>query len=191
MMKNKKILLILFIIISLGQMFVPIKMILDNEDVLKNGIRYQFKIADLSPRNDVYGDFIKLKYEHSSILVSKDDWLQSEPAYVQLVVRADSFAEISSIQKTLPDQLKDYIYVKIVDIERLDTADKLMIEYPSINYFIEGIGNREQKKRIITHFFNDTINAKAIVFAKEGRLVLKEILIDEVPLSERMRLLEK
>ena len=171
---------------SLAQLFVPIKMIFDNEDVLSNGVRYQLKIAKLNPDKAIYGDFIRLKFEYNSILTDKDDWQQSEAAYVQLVVREDAFAEISSIHRQIPDQTQDYVYVKIYDIEKLDAADKLIIEYPSINYYIEEIGSKERKKNIIIQFFNDTSDAKAIVFVKEGKLILKEILIDDIPLKEKI-----
>jgi hypothetical protein len=190
-MKNKKVILVLFIIVSLAQLFVPVKMVLDNEDVLNNGIRYQLKIAHLNPEKAIYGDFIRLEFDYNSILVDKDVWQQSEAAYIQLTVREDSFAEISSIQKQSPPQTQDYVYVKIYDIEKLDSADKLIIEYPSINYFIEEIGSKERKKRIITQFFNDTSDAKAVVFVKEGQLILKEILIDDIPLKEKILRLEE
>ena len=190
-MKNKKVLLILFIMMSLAQLFVPIKMIFDNEDVLSNGIRYELKIAKLNPEKAIYGDFIRLNFEYNFILTDKDVWQQSEAAYVQLAVREDSFAEISSIHRRIPDQTQDYVYVKIYDIQKLDSADKLIIEYPSINYFIEEIGSKERKKRIITQFFNDTSDAKAIVFVKEGELTLKEILIDNISLKEKILRLEE
>jgi len=190
-MKNKQVLLVVFIIMSLVQLFIPVKMVLDNEDVLADGVRYQLKIAKLNPETAIYGDFIRLKFDHNFIYADKDIWQAGEPAYVQLAVREDSFAEISSIQKAMLSETKDYVYVKIYDIEKSDTADKLLIEYPGINYFIKEMGRQEQKKKIVTQFFNDTVNAKAIVFVKEGNLLLKEILIDEVPLRERISELER
>lgn len=46
---NRKILLSVFILVAVMQLYVPGKMIFDNEDILETGIEYKFKTAPIDP----------------------------------------------------------------------------------------------------------------------------------------------
>ena len=61
-MIKMKILLSVFILVALVQLFVPAKMILDREDILDMGKEYKFKTEPIDPNDPFRG-----KIHHSSL----------------------------------------------------------------------------------------------------------------------------
>ncbi|MBD3630845.1 GDYXXLXY domain-containing protein [Cyclobacterium sp.] len=59
-MANKKIVLPVFVLIALLQLYLPAKMILDREDILHKGKEYKFKTQPIDPNDPFRGKFIAL-----------------------------------------------------------------------------------------------------------------------------------
>ena len=61
-MDTKKIIFPAFILLVLVQLFVPANMILEQEDILKNGTPYKFKTAPIDPYDPFRGKYVWLGY---------------------------------------------------------------------------------------------------------------------------------
>ena len=99
-MSDKKLVYI-FIIVAAIQLCVPIKMILNREDIINNGNIYKFKTEPIDPNDPFRGKFITLHYEDDKIDVKQEeDWIRDESIFVYLTSDKDGFAKNLSVSKT-------------------------------------------------------------------------------------------
>lgn len=68
-MKNKKILFILFITVVIAQLFIPVKIILNKEDILKTGTAFKFKTAPIDPTDPFRGEYIILNFDENEFKI--------------------------------------------------------------------------------------------------------------------------
>ena len=70
------ILLGVFVLVALMQLFVPANMIWSREKVLNEGKIYKFKTAPIDPNDPFRGKYISLNFEQNAIEVNNaDDWM--------------------------------------------------------------------------------------------------------------------
>ena len=67
-MINKKTQIVLFVLVALAQLYVPAKMIWDQEDVLKNGSEYKFKTDPVDPNDPFRGKYITLSFDNNTFV---------------------------------------------------------------------------------------------------------------------------
>ena len=181
-MDKKKIIFIVFIIVALVQIYVPAKMILDREDILKTGTEFRFKTAPVDPNDPFRGKFIRLNFEETEIDV-EDDWVHDETVYISLSTDDDGFAKIQSASKEKPIDSKDYVKAKVAGFYVAGNT-KLTIEYPFDRFYMEEskAGGAEVSYRKSQSDTNQV--TWALVSIKEGETVLTDVLIDGVSIRE-------
>ena len=183
-MINKKILLPVFILIALVQLFVPAKIILDREDILDKGKEYKFKTKPIDPNDPFRGKYITLRYEDDMIEIQNEsDWLRGEIIYVFLTTDDEGFAEIQSVSKENPANNQDFIKTKVSYVTD-DGSNKLIIDYPFDRYYMEE-SKAYDAELIYRESQRDTSQiAYALVSIKDGEAVLKDVLINGVSIRE-------
>lgn len=184
-MKNKKIIIILFVIVALVQLYVPAKMIFDSENVLKKGVAYKFEAAPVDPNDPFRGKFINLRFKENSIQVAdQSEWKDNEQVYVILGKNNEGYAKIAYITKEIPKNTSDYVKASI-DIVSDDKSNMVYVEYPFDRYYME-----ETKAYEAELTYNEAIRDTAIhdtyalVYVKNGEAVLQDILIDDISIKE-------
>lgn len=184
-MKNKKLIISLFIVVALVQLYIPAKMIFDSEKVLKTGIPYKFKVAPVDPNDPFRGKYIDLRYEENFIEVTnKNDWIKDEIVYVLLKKDTKGFAKIESISKEKPKNTADFVKATVDFVSR-NKSNKVYIEYPFNRYYME-----ESKAYDAELTFNEAVRdpviheTYALVYIKNGESVLHDVLIDKVSIKD-------
>lgn len=184
-MKNKKIIIILFVIVALVQLYVPAKMIFDSENVLKKGVAYKFEAAPVDPNDPFRGKFINLRFKENSIQVAdQSEWKDNEQVYVILGKNNEGYAKIAYITKEIPKNTSDYVKASI-DIVSDDKSNMVYVEYPFDRYYME-----ETKAYEAELTYNEAIRDTAIhdtyalVYVKNGEAVLQDVLIDDISIKE-------
>ncbi len=182
-MINKKTQIVLFLLVALAQLYVPAKMIWDQEDVLKNGSEYKFKTAPVDPNDPFRGKYITLNFDNNTFEVENNkDWQQGDEIYVSITNGSDGFAKIASISKKKPTDQQDF--VKATVGFAMGKGSRISIDYPFDTYYMEESKAYGAELTYQRSQLDSTQTTFALVHIKNGKAVLKDVLIDGVPIRE-------
>lgn len=183
-MNNKKIVLSVFILIALIQLYVPSRMIWSREAILKRGTEYRFRTAPIDPTDPFRGKYIILNFEDNTTQIeSGKNWASGEQIYVYLTTNNNGFAVIKSVSKEKPIDNQPFVNAKVSFITGNDSG-KLVIDYPFNRFYMEESKAYEAE---LLHTESQQDSSKityALVSIKNGNAVLKDVLIDGVSISE-------
>lgn len=186
-MISKKVLLPLFILVALAQLYVPAKMIWDKEDVLDSGKEYKFKTAPIDPSDPFRGKYIILSYDENIIEIPSDhNWTRGEIIYVSMIEDNEGFAKIKSISKEKIDLNQNFVKAKVGFITSFDTT-KLTIDYPFDRFYMEESKAYDAELTYRESQRDTTKITYALVNVKNGDAVLKDVLIDGIPIRELVK----
>ncbi len=176
-MNKKKILLLLFILVALAQLFVPAKMILDREDVLATGKEYKFNVEPVDPSDPFRGKYITLRFKDTRFNNQTDQkWTRGETAFVFFKLDANGFAIIDSVSREKPLNTTDYLKTKI----RYNNKVKFLFD----RFYMEE-SKAYKAEMLYKESRRDTSKVTyALVNIKNGKAVLKNVLINGVSIKE-------
>lgn len=186
-MKKTKIIPLIFIVVVLLQLYVPFKMIWDNNDVLKSGKEFKFITMPIDPNDPLRGKYITLSYSETRKKVArKMDFVTNEKIYVVIENDSKGFAKINSISKEKPST-SDFIFTKISYINYDEDSLEIFIDYPFNRFYME-----ESKAPNAEKLYNETIRDTSkttygLVAIKDGEAVLKDVCIDGVSIKELVK----
>jgi uncharacterized membrane-anchored protein len=183
-MNIKKWMLTAFVLVVIAQWYVPAKMIIDREGVLRSGKDYKFKVAPVDPTDPFRGKYITLNFSDTRYPVPVgEDWRPGEDIYVVLTTNPQGFASIWSVSKETPRKEVDFIKAKVGFVIR-DSTKTIQVRYPFDRFYLE-----ESKAPGAERVYNETIadtakQAYALVSIQADKAVLKDVLIDGVSIKE-------
>lgn len=183
-MISKKIILPIFILVALAQLYVPSKMIYDREEILETGTDYKFSTAPIDPSDLFRGKYIILSYKDNVVDVKNEkSWIATETVYVSLDTDEAGFAKIESISKEKPSENQDFIKAEVSTVSS-DGTNKLTIYFPFDRYYMEE-SKAYDAELVYTKSLQDTTQvAYALVSIKNGDAVLKDVLINGISIKE-------
>lgn len=180
-MPKKIIILFVFILVALVQLYVTAKEIIDREMILSTGKEYKFQIAPVDPVDPLRGKYVILNFKQNAVPVDNDkDWSFNEPVYVLLETGPDGYAKIRSISKTRPPGNPDYVKATINFISN----DILTIEYPFDRFYMEESKAPRAEKEYLRTLRDTTQAVYALVNIKKGKAVIKDVLINGVSIRD-------
>ncbi len=183
-MNNKKILLGVFVLVALIQLFVPANMIWSREKVLSEGTEYKFKTAPIDPNDPFRGKYISLNFEQNTIEVENaDDWIMEQEVYAILTKDEDGYAKISSVEKERPDGEEEYVQAKAFFVSFND-SNKLSLEFPFDRFYMEESKAYDAELVYRESQIDSSQVTYALVSIKNGEAVLKDVMIDGVSIKE-------
>lgn len=181
-MKTKNI-LIAFALTALAQLAIPLKMVYDSEMTERHGVEYKFRTAPIDPTDPFRGKYITLNYDIDMVPVKDSTWVSNEEIYVLLGTDAEGFAKIKNISRVQPEQ-GDYIATKVDYYYAYNK--NLHIELPFDRYYMEE-GKAYEAETAYIKYNSTAENAKpayALVAIMDGDAVLKDVIIDGIPIKE-------
>ena len=179
-MNKKKILFLLFILVAIVQLFVPAKMILDREDVLKTGKEYKFNVEPIDPSDPFRGKYITLRFKDTKFDNYTDNkWIRNETVYVIFKLDKKGFAIIDSVSREKPIGTEDYLKTKIK-------------YYNNVKYLFNRFYMEESKAYTAEVLYKESRRdtskvTYALVNIKNGKAVLKNVLINGVSIRELVK----
>ncbi len=177
-MDYKKIITIGFILTCLAQLFIPAKMIMDQEDVLKTGTEYKFRTRPIDPNDPFRGKYITLDFQDNAFPVKdKNDWKRQESVFVELTTNEEGFAKINNVTKTEPEN-PEYISATISYVNSRQNDHELIIDYPFDRYYMEESKAKPAEETYREANRDTTQITYALVHVKNGEAVLKDVVID-------------
>lgn len=181
-MKNKKITLLIFILVVIAQFYVPLQMIFNQEDIMKTGTEFKFQTAPIDPYDPFIGKYITLFFKEREITVQNNiKWRNGETVFATLTTDKNGFAKVSSISKIRPKNSESYIKTKI-SLGYMNT--KIIIDFPFNRYYMnEDIAQKAEKiyREFSIKKKNETY---ALVAVKNGEAVLKDVRINEISIKD-------
>jgi len=184
-MKNKNILITLFLFVALAQLFVPSQMIYNQEDILNTGKIVKFQCEPIDPNDPFRGKYITLRFKESAIKVKNlKEWNSNETIFAKIEIAEDGFAKIKSISRTEPTDNSIYLKLKINYIAEYDNENKIHLDFPFNRFYM----NENKAKNAEIAYAESTIDttkiAYALVATKNGEAVIKDVLIDNISIKE-------
>ena len=186
-MLNKKVLFIGFLLIAIVQLYVPAKMIYDQEVVLLNGNEYKFKAAPIDPNDPFRGKYITLRFEATTFPVQNiNEWAINDEVFVQIQNDTAGFAQIKNVSKKRPDNDPDYIKAKIAFLME-DGKVNMRIEYPFDRFYMEETKAQAAEDMYREAIVDSTQVAYALVNIRNGEAVIRDVLINGTSISDLVK----
>ncbi len=183
-MSSKKILILAFVLVAFAQLLVPAKMIWDRERILLTGTEYKFKTAPVDPHDLFRGKYITLNYVESDFQIDNAiDWEPGEVVYVSLTKDRDGFARIKEVSKKALNDKGEFIKAKVRFVTG-GAVNRVIIDYPFDRYYMEESKAYEAELAYTETQLDTTKNTYALVSISHGEAVLKDVLIDGIPIRE-------
>lgn len=187
-MKFKKTIWVFFVLMVLAQLYVPASMIWTSEDVLASGKAFKFKTAPIDPNDPFRGKYITLRYDIDRIEIPEThDWIEGEPLFVSLDEDPEGFAKIAAISKEKPGVTIDFVSAKVDFITSYEKTE-LIIEYPFERFYMEESKAYDAELTYRDSQRDSTQTTYALVHIKDGNAVLKDVLIDGIPIRELVKM---
>jgi uncharacterized membrane-anchored protein len=160
-------------------------MILHREEVLRHGKEYKFQTAPIDPNDPFRGKYIVLQFRKNNHPVdSSENWNQVEDIYLHLQTDKNGFATISSISQAPPSNNIDYIKGKVSYVIHLGSRNSVFFEYPFDRFYMEETKAYDAELAYQASQQDTTQQTYALVSVRDGDAVLKDVLINGVPVKE-------
>ena len=185
---NKKILLPAFVVVALVQLFIPANMIFNKQKTIQQGSLFRFKTAPVDPTHPFIGKYINLYFEEAAFTIPRtEEYAQGQTIYVSFDADANGFAEIIEVSKEKPLEREDYVQAT-VSYAYVDTATTINIMYPFERFYMEESKASNAEKAYNAAAMDSTSITYALVSIRNGDAVIKDVLINGIPIREAAKL---
>ena len=172
-------------IMVLAQLYIPARMIFDSENILAEGREFMFKTAPIDPTDPFRGKYIVLTFDESSAQVSNDeDWYEGQPVFINLTTDEKGFAKIQSVLKNEPIDSEDYVSATVRYVAKSDSFTNVSISYPFDRFYMEESKAYDAELAYNEAALDSNQTTYALVSVKKGDAVVKDVLINGVPIRE-------
>ena len=181
-MNNKKIILICFGLLVLLQVWTPVAMIWNREDVLKNGKPFKFRSAPVDPNDPFRGKYVVLSFRDNSFVNSTNtEWKNGETIYVELTTDGAGFAKIAAVHKNKPAREIDFVKTAINYLGN-DSMKRVFVDWPFDRFYMEENKAGDAEQAYVKSTADSTNTTYALVKVKNGDAVLANVFINDKPI---------
>lgn len=174
---------IIFLLVGVVQLFVPTKMILNQESVIETGKVFKFKTQPIDPSDPFKGKYINLNYAISNFTTKDSLWKRREPIYVYLETDSLGYAKIQTVsKKILVKNNSNYIKASVQWYAKYN--NQLNINFPFNRYYMKET-KAYDAEIAVRNRQRDSLpdNTYAMVYVKQGEAVLTDVFIDDIPIK--------
>jgi len=186
-MYNKKILLIGFFLVACIQLYVPAKMIYNQENVLKTGKQFKFKAAPIDPNDPFRGKYITLRFEANTFTIKNtNEWTQGQKVFVMIQPDSNGYAKVQSVLNESPGNNPDYVKANIGYVDEINST--LFINYPFDRFYMEESKAQPAEDLYRKSIIDSTQVAYALVHVKNGEAVIKNVMINGKSIADLIKI---
>ncbi len=170
-----------FMVIALIQIFIPSQMIWQQEDVLTSGKAYKFKTRPIDPSDPFRGKYITLDYDMNSFAIADSSFVYGDKILIYIEKDSTGFAKAIQVSKKPLANDRDYVVAKVTD----NYNEVVNFELPFDRFYMEESKAKDAERAYI-HKNTDSLkeNVYALVHVKDGRSVLKDVIIDGISIQD-------
>jgi len=183
-MNNNRVLLVVFVLVALAQLYIPAKMIWDKEEIIEIGQTYKFKTAPIDPTDPFRGKYITLSFIDTRFKVTDGTkWTNGEEIYLSFNTDSLGYANIQSISKNPFDNNGNYLKAKVRYASSVEQTT-LLIDYPFDRYYMEESKAYRAEVMYRESQRDTSTTTYALVKIKNGESVLEDVMINGIPIRE-------
>lgn len=157
------------------QIYVPLKMILSQERIVKMGTEFKFETAPVDPNDPFRGKYITLQFEENTVNVKDGSmWTPGENINVIIEKNQNDVAMVKSILRESPIDNQHFVKAKISHINQ----NTVYIQYPFETYYMEESKAYDAEVQYRNAAIDSNVIAYAIVNIINGDAALKDVTID-------------
>lgn len=191
----KKILLIIFVIMLLIQWAVPARMIWQKEAVLRSGKIFNFRTEPVDPSHPFKGRYIVLNYEAVNYTTTHLDSTfdnYGEEVYVVLSKDKDGFAKVQQLVKQKPGNTNDFVKATINYVNRFENdSATVRIDFPFTEFYMDEFKAPKAEDVYRESNIDSTQKTYAVVSILDGDAVVKDVMINDKPIRQVIKELDK
>lgn len=187
-MGKGKAIWILFALMVIAQLAIPALMIKGQEDVLQNGKEFKFNTEPVDPYDLMRGKYVTLRFSENRARATTEIQ-KGDLVYITIGKDDQGYAFLKDVLKELPLSEEDYLELTLNNyINRHN--DSIDVHLPFDRFYME-----ESKAELAEDLYRESIQSVqnescAVVMIKDGQAVLKDILIDGVPIKEAVEAIQ-
>jgi len=181
-MAKNSVIWMLFALMAISQLAIPALMIKGQEDTLSYGTEYRFRTRPVDPYDLMRGKYITLQYDEVWAK-SASNWNSGDLVFITLSEDEQGFARLEEAFQDRPTSEIDYLEITL-DGYHFEERDSIYVRLPFDRFYME-----ESKAQAAEDLYRESarseeIDAYAVVMVKEGKAVLKNVMLDGVPIKE-------
>lgn len=180
-MKNKTLLLGLFIVVALFQWLVPISSVYRKNIVEASGSSFCFKMRPVDPAHPFAGRYMALQFDQNSTPLKPDMSLTDNTViYLEISEDENQYAIIKDMSVEPFRHTTDYIRATVQYFD----SNRVFVKYPFDRYYMEESKAKATEDKIIPLLQDSTHRICAMVKVLGGETLLQDIYIDNQALKE-------
>ena len=165
------------VVIFIVQLYFISSPIILNEDLLKNGMPYKFRIAPVDPVDPFRGRYVTLSFRDNQVDVPlNEEWQYDEVIFAELENGKDGYARIKKLLRDRPEGL-NYIKTSVSQISVHDNKKTIFLDLPFNRFYTEESKAPELEKRYQQAATDSTKTAYIVVHVKKGDAVIKDMVL--------------
>jgi uncharacterized membrane-anchored protein len=181
-----KIILPVFIIVSLAQWLVPAKMIFNSKEVLKKGKAYRFLTEPVDPTDPFKGKYITLNFKAEEFILKSTNITYGQTIFVLLGTDSAGFAYVTGISEKEPSNGADYVKATTQYVSKINDSAVVHINYPFDRFYMDEY-KAPKAEDIYQKANRDTSKITyALVKIWKGAAVIENVIIGNKPIQEWM-----
>lgn len=181
-MKNRLI-IGLFLALSIIQIITPLSMIMRREHVLKAGEQLKFKTEPVDPYDAFRGRYIALGFEERHAPAKKEVKLsRGQAVYAIIATDSQGFARFSAVETSRPHG-KPYIRVRVYTVY----DNKVLLDLPFDRYYMEEAAAPAAERIYREHTDRSRQEAYVTVRIKDGFAVIDGLYVAGKRIEEMLK----
>lgn len=172
----------LFICLSLIQVITPLSMIVKRESALKSGEQFKFKAAPVDPYDAFRGRYVALQMEANYAPDTGLNLRDGQRVYALIGVDSQGFAKFTAVALSRP-RGQAYLQVNV----RYVSGDKVYLELPMNRYYMEESAAPKAETLYREHVQGGKQEAYVTVRIKEGFAVIEDLYVGGRRIEEAVK----
>jgi uncharacterized membrane-anchored protein len=180
-MKNKTLLLVLFLVVALLQWLVPISSVYRKNIVEASGKSFCFKMRPVDPAHPFAGRYMALQFDQNSTPLKPGMSLKDNAEiYLEISEDENQYAMIKDMALEPFTHTTDYIRATVQYYD----SNRVFVNYPFDRYYMGESKAKATEDKIVPLLQDSTHRICAMVKVLGGETFLQDIYIDNQALKE-------
>jgi hypothetical protein len=188
----KYLLLTGLVVLFLIQWLVPLNMIRVKYNVLKEGKIFRFETQPIDPSMPFTGKYVQLSFKISEYrTISKDSLKTGEEIFVLLQNDSAGFAKVAGITSVQPSDNIDFVQATCGYTYKIADTLYVNINFPFTAFYMDEYKAPAAETEYREASLDSTKKAFALISLLNGEAVIKDVIIDDRSLKDRVKQRQK
>lgn len=189
----KKLILPAFALMVLAQWMVPVKMIVDSELVLDEGVVYRFRTQPIDPSDPFRGKYVTLSFAVSRVETDTlYQYERGETVYALLSVDSAGFVKIENISPERPQDIPDTMLQTTVRYaSSYKGRQNVQLNFSFDRFYVEESKAATAEQAYWSAQRDSAQIAYAVVKIRNGQGVIENVMINDRPILDIVQALNE